>query len=200
MYDGYVLGHETMGIVVDAGKEVRNLKKGDRVVIPFPVACGHCEFCDRGEYSQCDNSNDYAESGGLLGYSKYHGNYAGGQAEYIRVPYANIGPKKVPEGLTDEQVLFVTDVLPTSYWGTEIANVKAGDTVVVLGCGPVGLMTIKWCIQKGAGRIIAVDRVGYRLRHARGYGVEVLNFEEYEQVGAVSYTHLCIKEAVSMIL
>lgn len=183
MYDGYVLGHETMGIVEEVGKEVKNLKKGDRVVIPFPVACGHCEFCDRGEFSQCDHSNDYGESGGLLGYSKYHGNYAGGQAEYIRVPYANVGPKKVPEGLTDEQVLFVTDVLPTSYWGTEIANVKAGDTVVVLGCGPVGLMTIKWCIQKGAGRIIAVDRVGYRLEHARSYGVEALNFEEYEQVG-----------------
>ena len=135
-------------------------------MIPFPVACGHCEFCSRGEYSQCDNSNDYGEAGGLLGYSKYHGNYAGGQAEYIRVPYANVGPKKVPEGLTDEQVLFVTDVLPTSYWGTEIANVKAGDTVVVLGCGPIGLMTIKWCILKGAGRIIAVDHVNYRLEHA----------------------------------
>ena len=94
MYDGYVLGHETMGIVEEAGKEVKNLKKGDRVVIPFPVACGHCEFCNKGEFSQCDNSNDYGESGGLFGYSKYHGNYAGGQAEYIRVPYANVGPKK----------------------------------------------------------------------------------------------------------
>lgn len=183
MYDGYVLGHETMGIVEEAGKGVKNLKKGDRVVIPFPVACGHCAFCKEGEFSQCDNSNDYGESGGLFGYSKYHGNYAGGQAEYIRVPYANVGPKKVPEELTDEQVLFVTDVLPTSYWGTEIANVKAGDTVVVLGCGPIGLMTMKWCIQKGAGRIIAVDNVGYRLKHAKSYGVETLNFEEYEQVG-----------------
>lgn len=183
MYDGYVLGHETMGIVEEAGKNVKTLKKGDRVVIPFPVACGHCAFCSKGEYSQCDNSNDYGESGGLFGYSKYHGNYAGGQAEYIRVPYADIGPKKVPEGLSDEQVLFATDVLPTSYWATEIANVKAKDTVVVLGLGPIGLMTIKWCIQKGAGRIIGVDCVDYRLEHAGKYGVETLNFEEYEQVG-----------------
>lgn len=184
MYDGYVLGHETMGIIEEAGKDVRNLKKGDRVVIPFPVACGHCPFCNDGEYSQCDNSNEFGEAGGLFGYSKYHGDYAGGQAEYIRIPYANVGPKKVPEELTDEQVLFVTDVLPTSYWGTEIANVKHGDTVIVLGCGPIGLMTIKWCIQKGAGRIIAVDNVEYRLKHAKKYGVETVNFEKHDETGA----------------
>lgn len=184
MYDGFIMGHETMGIVEEVGKDVTKVKKGDRVIIPFPVACGHCFFCEHEEYSQCDNSNEYGEAGGLFGYSKSYGNYAGGQAEYIRVPYANVGPKVINEDLSDEQVLFLTDILPTSYWGTEIGNVKNGDTVVVLGCGPVGLLTIKWCILKGASRIIAVDRVGYRLEHAKGYGVEVVNFEEYDETGA----------------
>ncbi len=184
MYDGYIMGHETMGIVEEVGKEVTKIKKGDRVIVPFPVACGHCFFCEREEYSQCDNSNHYGEAGGLFGYSKSYGNYAGGQAQYLRVPYANVGPKVVPEELSDEQVLFLTDILPTSYWGCEIGEVKQGDTVVVLGCGPVGLLTIKWCMLKGASRIIAVDRVGYRLQHAKQYGVEVVNFEQYDETGA----------------
>lgn len=184
MYDGYVLGHETMGIVEETGKNVKNLKKGDRVVVPFPVACGHCFFCEHNEFSQCDNSNENGEAGGLLGYSDSYGGYAGGQAEYLRVPHANVGPVKVPDELTDEQVLFLTDILPTSLWGTEIANVKSGDTVAVLGCGPVGLLTIKWCMLKGAKRVIAVDRVGYRLEHARKYGAEIINFEEYDETGA----------------
>lgn len=184
MYDGYIMGHETMGIVEEVGKEVTKIKKGDRVIVPFPVACGHCFFCEREEYSQCDNSNHYGEAGGLFGYSKSYGNYAGGQAQYLRVPYANVGPKVVPEELSDEQVLFLTDILPTSYWGCEIGEVKQDDTVVVLGCGPVGLLTIKWCMLKGASRIIAVDRVGYRLQHAKEYGVEVVNFEQYDETGA----------------
>lgn len=183
MYDGYIMGHETMGIVEEVGKEVTKIKKGDRVIVPFPVACGHCFFCEREEYSQCDNSNHYGEAGGLFGYSKSYGNYAGGQAQYLRVPYANVGPKVVPEELSDEQVLFLTDILPTSYWGCEIGEVKQGDTVVVLGCGPVGLLTIKWCMLKGASRIIAVDRVEYRLQHAKEYGVEVVNFEQYDETG-----------------
>ncbi len=184
MYDGFVLGHETMGIIEEVGKDVTNLKKGDRVIVPFPIACGHCFFCEHQEFSQCDNTNEYGEAGGLFGYSKSYGNYAGGQAEYLRVPHANVGPVKVPEELTDEQVLFLTDILPTSLWGTEIANVKKDDTVVVLGCGPVGLLTIKWCMLKGAKRVIAVDRVGYRLEHAKSYGAEVLNFEQYDETGA----------------
>lgn len=180
---GYVLGHETMGIVVEAGKDVTNVKIGDRVIVPFPVACGHCIFCEHGEFSQCDNSNQHGEAGGLFGYSDSYGGYAGGQAEYLRVPYANVGPVVVPDELTDEQVLFLTDILPTSRWGTEIGGVKPGDTVVVLGCGPVGLLTIKWCIKLGAKRIIAVDSVKYRLDHARSYGVEVMNFEDYDNTG-----------------
>ena len=126
MYPGYVLGHETMGIVEEAGKDVTKVKKGDRVVVPFPVACGHCAFCEAGEFSQCDNSNPNGEAGGLFGYSKHFGDYAGGQAEYLRVPYANVGPVVVPEGLTDEQVLFTTDILPTSRWGVEQGGVKRG--------------------------------------------------------------------------
>ena len=183
MYDGYVLGHETMGIVEEAGKGVTAVKRGDRVVVPFPVACGHCAFCASGEYSQCDNSNPNGAVGGLFGYSDSYGGYAGGQAQYLRVPYANVGPVKVPEELTDEQALFCTDILPTSRWGVELGGVKPGDTVVVLGCGPVGLLTIKWALFLGAARVIAVDSVDYRLRHAAGYGVETLNFEDYDNTG-----------------
>lgn len=184
MPKGFILGHETMGIVEEAGKDVHSLKKGDRVIVPFPVACGHCWYCRHELYSQCDNSNDNGETGGYLGYSNTFGGYAGGQAQYLRVPYANVGPAKIPEEFTDEQVLFLTDILPTSYWGVDIGGVKSGDTVVVLGCGPVGLLTIKWAIFKGAKRIIAVDRVGYRLKHAQeNYGVEILNFELVENIG-----------------
>jgi S-(hydroxymethyl)glutathione dehydrogenase/alcohol dehydrogenase len=180
---GFILGHETMGTVLEAGKEVHKVKKGDRVIVPFPVSCGHCWYCEHGLWSQCDNSNPNGETGGIFGYSNTFGGYDGGQAEYLRVPYANVGPTVVPEELTDEQALFLTDILPTSYWGVEQGGVKEGDTVVVLGCGPVGLLTIKWAAVKGAKRIIAVDRVGYRLKHAAGYGAETMNFEEYENTG-----------------
>ena len=133
---GFILGHETMGIVAETGKAVTNVKKGDRVIVPFPVACGHCFFCEHGEYSQCDNSNPNGGAGGLFGYSDAFGGYPGGQAQYLRVPYANVGPVKVPEELEDEQVLFLTDILPTSRWAVDISGMKPGDTVVVLGCGP----------------------------------------------------------------
>lgn len=172
-----------MGLVEETGKDVKNLKKGDRVIIPFPVSCGHCWYCEHGYFSQCDNSNDYGEAGGIFGYSDTMGGYDGGQAEYIRVPYANVGPVKVPEELKDEEVLFLTDILPTSYWGVDNAGVKSGDTVVVLGCGPVGLLTIKWAMFKGAKRVIAVDCVDYRLKHAQGYGAEIVNFETMDHSG-----------------
>lgn len=184
MPKGFILGHETMGIVEEAGKDVHKVKAGDRVIVPFPVACGHCWYCEHELYSQCDNSNESGEVGGYLGYSNTYGGYAGGQADYLRVPFANVGPTKVPDEFTDEQLLFLTDILPTSYWGVDIGGVKPEDTVVVLGCGPVGLLTIKWAAFRGAKRIIAVDRVSYRLKHAHDiYGVEVLNFEEIDNIG-----------------
>jgi S-(hydroxymethyl)glutathione dehydrogenase/alcohol dehydrogenase len=184
MPKGFVLGHETMGVVEETGKEVHKVKKGDRVIIPFPISCGHCWYCEHDLWSQCDNSNANGEVGGIFGYSKTYGGYDGGQAEYLRVPYANVGPTLVPEELTDEQVLFLTDILPTSYWGVENGGVKKDDTVVVLGCGPVGLLTMKWAAFHGAKRIIAVDYIGYRLAHAEKYnGVEVINFEQYDNTG-----------------
>ncbi len=184
MPKGFILGHETMGIVEETGPDVTKVKKGDRVIVPFPISCGHCWYCDHELWSQCDNSNTNGEVGAIFGYSKTYGGYDGGQAEYLRVPYANVGPTLVPDDLTDEQVLFLTDILPTSYWGVENAGVKEGDTVVVLGCGPVGLLAQKWAAFKGAERIIAVDYIGYRLEHARKHNnVEVINFEHYDNAG-----------------
>ncbi len=180
---GFVLGHETMGIVEEAGRKVSKVKKGDRVIIPFPVSCGHCWYCEHDLWSQCDNSNPNGEIGGILGYGNILGGYDGGQAQYIRVPYANVGPTIVSEGLKDEQVIFLTDILPTSYWGVESGGVKDGDTVVVLGCGPVGLLTVKWAAFQGAKKIIAVDNIDYRLKRAEKYGAESINFENYDNAG-----------------
>lgn len=185
MPSGFILGHEAMGLVEEIGPEIKNLKKGDRVIVPFPVACGRCWYCRHDLWSQCDNSNSHGETGGILGYSELFGGYDGGQAEYLRVPFGNVGPKAVPEELADEQVLFLTDILPTSYWGTLInGGVKSGDTVVVLGCGPVGLLSQKWAAFAGAKRIIAVDNVKYRLEHAKKYNhVETINFEDFDNTG-----------------
>ena len=181
---GMILGHETMGIVEEIGPEVYNVRKGDRVIVPFPLACGHCWYCEHDLWSQCDNSNPHGKVGGILGYGKTYGGYDGGQAEYLRVPFANVGPTIVPEELTDEQVLFLTDVLPTSYWGVDIGGVKKDDTVVILGCGPIGLTSIKWAALAGAKRIIAVDYIEYRLEHAMKYnGVETVNLEEHDDTG-----------------
>ncbi|KKK39388.1 dehydrogenase [Mesobacillus campisalis] len=188
-HPGYVIGHEPMGIVEHVGSEVTKVKKGDRVVIPFTVGCGQCFYCEHDMGSQCDNSNpnDMVDSGGYLGFTERYGNYPGGQAELLRVPYGNFMPLKIPESaeLPDESLLFISDVLPTSYWSVENAGVKPGDTVVVLGCGPVGLMTQKFAWLKGAKRVIAVDNVPYRLEHAkRTNNVETYNFDEYDNMGS----------------
>ncbi len=180
----YIIGHETMGIVEEIGKDVKKVKKGDRVIVPFPISCGHCWYCEHDLWSQCDNSNPNGEAGAIFGYSETLGGYDGGQAEYLRVPYGNVGPTIVPEELTDEQVLFLTDILPTSYWGIENGGVKVGDTVVILGCGPVGLLAQKWAAYMGASRIIAVDYIDYRLKHANQFNnVEVINLKDHDNTG-----------------
>jgi len=180
---GSTLGHEAMGIVEEAGSQVTKVKKGDRVIVPFPVSCGHCWYCEHGLWSQCDNSNDNFEVGGIFGYSDTYGGYDGGQAEYLRVPYANVGPTLVPNELVDEKVLFLTDILPTSYWSIVNSGMKPEDTVIILGCGPVGLLAAKWAEFFGAKRIISVDCVDYRLKHAKKNGAETVNFKEYDDTG-----------------
>lgn len=183
---GYVIGHEPMGIVEDIGPEVTKVKKGDRVVIPFTVACGSCPYCDKHLESQCDNSNPHYDSGGLFGYSEKFGNYPGGQAEYLRVPFGNYTPFVIPESceLEDEKLLFLSDVLPTAYWSVENAGVKKGDTVIVLGCGPVGLIAQKFAWQKGAERVIAVDYFDYRLNHSKKMNkTETFDFTQYDDMG-----------------
>ncbi len=181
----FIIGHEAMGIVEEVGPEVNRVKQRDRVVIPFAVACGSCRYCNQDLWSQCDNANPHGEVGAYLGYSETYGGYAGGQAEYLRVPYGNVGPFVVPDDLEDERALFLTDILPTSLWGVDQADVKDGDTVVVLGCGPVGLLTQKFAWLKGAERVIAVDYIDYRLAHAREHNsVEVVDFDRHDDTGA----------------
>jgi len=182
----YVIGHEPMGIVEEVGKDVTTIKKGDRVVIPFNVGCGECFFCSNQMESQCDNSNPHSDSGGLFGYSKQFGNHPGGQAEYLRVPFADFTSFVVPKSseLEDESVLFLSDVVPTAYWSVENSGVKKGDTVLVLGSGPIGLMVQKFAWLKGAKRVIAIDHVPHRLDHAaRTNRVETFNFEEHKEMG-----------------
>lgn len=180
MYDDYVIGHEPMGIVEEVGPDVTRVKKGDRVIIPFNVSCGQCFFCQNHMESQCDNSNDNRDTGGYLGYSDMYGGFMGGQAELLRVPYGNFMPFVVPKEaeLEDEQILFLSDIMPTAFWGVDQAGVKKGDTVVILGCGPVGLLEQKFAWKKGAKRVIAVDSIDYRLEHAKKHNhVETYNFE-----------------------
>jgi threonine dehydrogenase-like Zn-dependent dehydrogenase len=200
LYDGYVptmqpgdiLGHEFMGEIVELGKGVTNFKIGDRVVVPFTIACGHCFFCERELWSLCDNSNPnawmveamYGYSGsGLYGYSHLYGGYAGGQAQYARVPFADVGLLKIPDSLTDEQVLFLSDILPTGYAAAENGNIQPGDTVAVWGCGPVGQFTINSARLFGAGRVIAIDRVPERLQLAASQSnAEIIDYEETPDV------------------
>jgi S-(hydroxymethyl)glutathione dehydrogenase/alcohol dehydrogenase len=186
---GYVVGHEPMGIVEEVGPEVTKVKKGDRVVLPFNVSCGHCYYCEHDLESQCDNANPnpQVDTGGYLGFTARYGNYQGGQAELLYVPFGNFMPFVIPEAceLEDEKLLFLSDVLPTAYWSVENAGVQQGDTVAVLGCGPVGLMAQKFAWLQGAKRVIAVDNLPYRLEHAQKINqVEAFNFEDFENMGA----------------
>ncbi|AMQ19945.1 zinc-dependent alcohol dehydrogenase [Geobacillus sp. JS12] len=186
MPEDFIIGHEPMGIVEEVGPAVTKVKKGDRVIVPFTIACGQCWYCQHGLESQCDASNPNGESGAYFGYSETFGGYPGGQAEYLRVPFANFTPFVVPDDceLEDEKLLFLSDIVPTAFWGVDEAGVKDGDTVVVLGCGPVGLLTQKFAWLKGAKRVIAVDYIDYRLEHAKKTNkVETINFTEYENTG-----------------
>jgi S-(hydroxymethyl)glutathione dehydrogenase/alcohol dehydrogenase len=183
----YVIGHEFMGIVEEAGKDVKKWRKGDRILVPFPISCGECEMCRARLWSHCIRSNTHGESGAIYGYGESYGGFAGGQAEYVRVPYADVNPIKVPEDLKDEQVLFLTDILPTAYWIVDVCGIKPGDTVAVFGCGPVGLLAQRCALFKGAKRVIAVDHVPYRLNFAREHnpGVETINFNETDPGEAI---------------
>lgn len=199
LYDGYIptmkkgdiLGHEFMGEVLEVGKDVPNLKKGDRVVVPFTICCGRCFYCKKGLWSLCDNSNPNApmaekmygqSSAGLFGYSHMFGGFAGGQAQYARVPFADVGPLKVPAELSDEQVLFLSDIFPTGYMAAENCNIEPGDTVAVWGCGPVGQFAIRSAFLLGAQRVIALDDDLRRLAMARLGKAETLDFSHADVV------------------
>ncbi|PSO67989.1 MAG: glutathione-dependent formaldehyde dehydrogenase [Cyanobacteria bacterium QH_7_48_89] len=188
MESGDILGHEFMGEVVEVGSQIQNLQVGDRVVVPFTIACGNCFFCKKDLWSLCDNSNPNASMpeklfghtpSGLFGYSHLLGGYAGGQAEYVRVPFADVGPLKVPEGMKDEQVLFLTDIFPTGYMAAENCNIQPGDTVAVWGCGPVGQFAIRSAYLLGAERVIALDRFPERIQMAEEQSkAETINYEK----------------------
>jgi len=200
LYNGYiptmkrgdVLGHEFMGEVVEVGSGVRTLAVGDRVVVPFPIACGHCAQCERDMYSLCENSNPNAWMAeklygyspcGIFGYSHLLGGYAGGQAEYARVPFADVGPLKVPDELTDEQALFLSDIFPTGYMGADMCGIQPGEIVAVWGCGPVGQFAIKSAYLLGAERVIAIDRFPSRLQMARDKaGADTIDYEDVDSV------------------
>ncbi|HZP46990.1 MAG TPA: zinc-dependent alcohol dehydrogenase [Vicinamibacterales bacterium] len=188
MKEGDILGHEFMGEVVEVGRDNQKLKIGDRVVVPFTIACGNCFFCRKQLWSLCDNSNPNAwmaeklygyTCSGLFGYSHMMGGYAGGQAQYARVPFADVGPIKIPDGVPDEQVLFLSDIFPTGYMAAENCDIKPGDTIAVWGCGPVGQFAIKSAYLLGAEKVIAIDDVPARLRMAAEQsGAETINFDK----------------------
>src|SRR3954465_4443895 len=186
---GDILGHEFMGEIVEVGRNVKKVQLGDRVVVPFPISCGACNACQAGLYSVCENSNPNAglaakmfgyPTAGIFGYSHLTGGFAGGQAEYARVPFADVGPLKIESDLSDEQVLFLSDILPTGYMGAEMCDIKPGDIVAVWGCGPVGLFAIASAYLLGAERVIAIDKEPYRLRMAEEAGHIPVNFDEVD--------------------
>jgi len=193
LHQGDILGHEFMGIVDDVGNEVQNLKKGDRVVVSAVITCGKCYYCKNNMFSCCDTTNPSKEmeqlyghrTAGLFGYSHLTGGYDGGQAEFARVPLADNNCLKVPDNLPDEKVLMLSDVISTAYHATELGQVQAGQTVAIWGCGPVGLMAVKWAKFKGASRVIAIDGYDYRLEVAKQQGAETINFTEKDVVKTI---------------
>jgi threonine dehydrogenase-like Zn-dependent dehydrogenase len=195
MQPGDILGHEFMGEVVQLGDQVKNIQLDQRVVVPFTIACGNCYYCQHGQWALCDNSNPNAwmaeglygsSPAGLFGYSHLLGGYSGGQAEYVRVPYADVGPIPVPEALSDEQALFLSDIFPTGYQAAESAGVEPGDVVAVWGCGPVGQLVIQSAYLLGAERVIAIDRIPERLRMANEISkAEILNYQGLDVVEAL---------------
>lgn len=199
MKSGDVLGHETMGEVIEVGAGVQNLQRGDRVVVPFTISCGECFFCKKGFYSACERSNPDRKTAeklwghspaGLFGYSHVLGGYPGGQAEYLRVPYADVGPVKIENGLSDEQVLFLSDIFPTGYMAADFCDIRGGETIAIWGCGPVGQFAIRSALLLGAGRVIAIDTVPERLKLARESGAETIDFQEddvYERIQVLTH-------------
>lgn len=202
MYDGYIptvrrgdiMGHEFMGIIVETGSDVTNLQVGDRVVVPFTISCGECFYCKHGLWSLCDNSNPNAAAAeemygfspaGLFGYSHLFGGYAGGQAEYVRVPFSDVGCFKLPQSITDDQAVMLADIFPTGYMAAENCNIQPGDTVAVWGCGPVAQFAIRSAFILGAERVVAIDRFEERLKMARDGGAETLNYEEADVIDAL---------------
>ena len=187
MVPGTILGHEGVGVVEEVGSQVRNLNVGDRVVIPSTIGCGYCMFCRRGFYAQCDNANPNGPQAGtaFFGGPQPTGPFEGLQAEYARIPYANVGPVKLPEQVTDEQALLISDIFPTGYFGADLAEIEDGDTIAVFGCGPVGQFSITSAWLMGAGRVLAVDKDGSRLEMARAQGAEVINFDEEDPVETI---------------
>jgi threonine dehydrogenase-like Zn-dependent dehydrogenase len=187
MVPGTILGHEGVGIIEEVGKQVRNFKKGDRVVIPSTVGCGYCSYCRSGYFAQCDNANPHGHQAGtcFFGGPKTSGPLHGMQAEYVRVPYSNVGLVKIPDGISDDKAIFLSDIFPTGYFGALLAEVKSGDTVAVFGCGPVGQFAIVSAFLLGAGRVFAIDRIDSRLEMAQNSGAEIINFEREDPVEAI---------------
>jgi S-(hydroxymethyl)glutathione dehydrogenase / alcohol dehydrogenase len=175
---GHTFGHESIGIVEEVGPEVHNLKPGDKVLVPFNISCGFCYFCSRGMYGNCHNVNPNATAaGGIYGYSHTCGGYDGGQAEYLRIPYANFGPEIIPEGISDEDALLLTDVVPTGYFAAQLGDIREGQTVLIFGAGPIGIMAARSSWLMGAGRVIVTDHLDYRLDFVSRYGpAETVNF------------------------
>jgi threonine dehydrogenase-like Zn-dependent dehydrogenase len=186
--EGTILGHEGIGIVEEVGAQVRNFRQGDRVVVLSTIACGYCPFCRQGDFSQCDNANPNGPNAGTAFYGgpASTGPFDGMQAELVRVPFANVGMVKIPDNVTDDQAIMLSDIFPTGYFGADLADVEEGNTVAVFGCGPVGQFAIISCLLRGADRIIAVDEIDSRLEHARDLGAEIVNFANEDPLEAIA--------------